>query len=208
MPTTWNPADKSTSIALSGGNLIAANTTSGGSFEAVRATTFKARTFNLYWELTILAITGTFSSNGSFVGGLCNATQQITGNIVLGASANGYGYYPWSGLSFVNGSAGSIQVDQTVGHVISLAWRGVDNTFFTRAQGGNWNNNGSANPATNTGGVSIAALTGTPLAPCFFSTQGGSVQANFGASAFAFAKPAGFTAFDAPATTGGIFAAM
>jgi hypothetical protein len=59
-----------------------------------------------------------------------------------------------------------------------------------------WNDDGSADPAANTGGISVPAGTMVPF--CTFGGSGGiagdAVTANFGANAFAGVVPSGFTA--------------
>jgi hypothetical protein len=49
-PTTWNPADKSASIGLSGGNLVAS--ANGATIVGVRSTAFKT-TGKWHWEVTM-----------------------------------------------------------------------------------------------------------------------------------------------------------
>jgi len=105
-------------------------------------------------------------------------------------SVRGYQIYPGA-------SIGSIV---TAGDRVCFAvdmdnWR----LWARKGSAGNWNNNASANPATNVGGIDISYLASTRLAPMgmFYS---GSFAAtakwtfNFGQSAFAGAVPAGFFA--------------
>lgn len=47
-PTTWNPADKSSEITLSNGNLTASSSLTGGSVRSV----FSASAGKYYWEVT------------------------------------------------------------------------------------------------------------------------------------------------------------
>jgi len=64
---------------------------------------------------------------------------------------------------------------------------------WIRRAGGNWNADPTANPATGVGGLTIVAGS---FAPGVYLSNGGgaeSVTANFGASAFVGAVPAGFT---------------
>jgi hypothetical protein len=76
----------------------------------------------------------------------------------------------------------------------------LDNFRFwaRRTPTGLWNNNASANPATNVGGIDINYLSQTRVAPAAYFQSGAFAQAakfifNLGASAFSGAVPAGFT---------------
>lgn len=75
--------------------------------------------------------------------------------------------------------------------------------IWYRVNGGNWNANPSANPSTNTGGVSLAAVAGVPLFAVGLVNAGATNDnqtANFGATAFANAAPAGFPAYGSGVT--------
>jgi hypothetical protein len=65
--------------------------------------------------------------------------------------------------------------------------------FWLRANGGNWNGDPTANPATGTGGYSFGAAAGQLFVP-FASLAPASLTANFGASSFTDTVPSGFTA--------------
>lgn len=69
--------------------------------------------------------------------------------------------------------------------------------------GGDWNGNPAADPATNIGGVSLSFVAGQALFPTVqvnAGATGDSVTANFGGSAFAHAVPSGFSAVGAGVT--------
>lgn len=75
--------------------------------------------------------------------------------------------------------------------------------IWFRVNGGNWNANPSANPSTNTGGESLAAVAGVPLFAAVLVNAGATndnATANFGATAFANAAPSGFPAYGAGVT--------
>ena len=63
--------------------------------------------------------------------------------------------------------------------------------FWCRKDGGNWNNNGSANPATNTGGVTLPAGLVYLVVGC--RSSGEWVDLNLGQNTFAQSVPSGFT---------------
>ena len=73
-----------------------------------------------------------------------------------------------------------------------------------RRNGGNWNGDAAANPATGAGGVTIASGAFTPVV--YFQNNGNgpnnSSVANFGATTFAYAAPSGFGNWLVPPYTG------
>jgi hypothetical protein len=117
----------------------------------------------------------------------------------MGNSATtGVNFYPNSGGIFAGGvntgiGLGGRSVNDVIGYAVDLDNRRI---WIRPNPGSNWNNSGTANPATNVGGITIPAGTMVPF--CTFGgasgTAGSSFKANFGASAFAGAVPAGFTA--------------
>ncbi|HEY2417508.1 MAG TPA: hypothetical protein VGH84_06275 [Steroidobacteraceae bacterium] len=104
----------------------------------------------------------------------------IQGNATSLGSTNG-------GLN--NGQTGSFAVDLT------------NALYWGRSVGGNWNNNVANNPATGVGGISFSYLTGPffVFAGAAAGTAGEQSTLNFGGSAFTYAIPAGFQAWDAVA---------
>jgi hypothetical protein len=102
------------------------------------------------------------------------------------------------GNTAISGLSGtSIIANDLVGIAVDL-----DNkTIWFRVNGGNWNGNATHNPATNTGGFSFSALSGT-FHPIFGSEIiGHSATYNFGATAFGATAPSGFTGWAAASGT-------
>ena len=101
-----------------------------------------------------------------------------------------------SGNIWANGNSGVSLGARSAGNVIGIA-ADLDNhkIWFRVAPSGNWNNSGTANPATNTGGITITTNTMVPFG--IFGGTGGVANnvltANFGASAFTGTVPSGFT---------------
>jgi hypothetical protein len=97
-----------------------------------------------------------------------------------------------TGTQYTQGDTVAIEVDFGA----MLIW--VKNI----TQSGNWNNSGSANPATGTGGISISALTGSPwfAAVQQVATPGDQFTVNFGGSAFALTPSSGFSAWGSTTT--------
>jgi hypothetical protein len=55
---------------------------------------------------------------------------------------------------------GSLIETWTAGSVVDVAVDLGGAVIWFRVSGGNWNNSGTANPATGTGGVSLSTMTG------------------------------------------------
>jgi hypothetical protein len=188
--TTWNLADKSTVITLSGLNLVAtANTASasGGVRTIASLTGVK-----LYFEITLTSLGG-----GGLYSGIASATASVitapggagtvtvastSGNILVGGAA--------SGVSLAAFSAGQI-VCAAADLIGNLVW-------FRKGAAGLWNNNAANNPATGVGGISISSIFGATPAFGYSAFQvvanGTSLSANFGDSAFTGVVPSGFLA--------------
>lgn len=183
--TTWNPSDKHADITLSNGDLTA---TKGGTNGAsvVRAVAF-ASSGKKYFESHCDAMNNLDACSV----GIANASQSLSG--IVGASANGCGYYPGGGIR-INGSVLATGETWDVGATICVAVDLDNSRIWFRKNGGNWNNDGSANPATNTNGVSLATLAAGPYyaANTVFISPTDVFTANFGATTYAQTAPSGF----------------
>lgn len=183
---TWDSA-KLAAVTLSGGDLTATATASGG--VSGQGTN---RTGKWYWEITVgsLAAINTNTRLGIGNGAVTGATAQsnVSGTAVLAAS----GSVTISGIAaaFVSGFA--------AGNVVCIALDLDLGLLWFRTGSGNWNNSGTASPAAGIGGVSIASLGFGPAFDYYpLAMMGGSgaaYTANFGATAFAQTVPSGFTA--------------
>lgn len=187
--STWNPADR-LNITLSGGNLTAAcSSASPGS--GVRSVTGYT-TGKYYWEATMTGWIGTACGPGV---ALSSATYSIgltaTGSAGLTKAGGGT-----NGAIYVNGSAVGINMGfRSSGEIVGIAVDiGAQLIWFRIAPSGNWNNSGTANPATGTGGISISSIAGTLHAAFLPSNTSDICTANFGATSFSGAVPSGFTA--------------
>lgn len=191
-PSTWNPSDKAANITLSGGNLtVGASSITAG---AVRSTSGKS-SGKLYFENTWTNPTGGAGADGVGIG---TATAALSGATSLPGNATGGCIVYVGGLIRYNGistgvNIGAIATGQT--HCVAIDL--TNSRIWFRINGGNWNNSGTANPATNTGGIDISTLFPSN-APFAVVTKNGSVPScttNFGASAFTQTVPSGFTAW-------------
>jgi hypothetical protein len=172
---TFNPADKSANITLSGGDLIA---TSGSANAAVRSIASHATgKYGFSWS----ALTGSSKV------GICLATDSLTSDIA--GEPGAYALFAAGDQIYHGGSGAGMPAASTP------ATSGVFVFDFTNHLGWVWNpalvlwnNNGSADPAAGTGGFTIASGT-------YFGVFGGS---STDTATFNFATPtlpSGFSAW-------------
>lgn len=173
---TFNPADKDASITLSNGNLTATGTTSG--FKSVRGTIGKTAG-KWFWEVKLVAGSSTIIG----FGGSAVALNTFPGGDA--STGDSYGYYT-NGNRYVKGgitAGNAYTTNDVIGVAIDLT--GKTGEFFKNgvSQGQfafdvTMDNAGTIYPmvATNANGVVVTA--------------------NFGATAFAYSIPAGFTALN------------
>lgn len=167
----WNSADKSANITLSGSDLIAtgSHASTGGT---VRAT--ESRSYNkYYWEITIGSTAG--------VVGFANSTASL--NETLGMNAHSFGYFS-TGYLYTNSSVIANPATFTTGDVIGVA---LDVSGMTLKLYKNGTLQG-----TYSLGVQAAWF---PAWSYGISGASHSCTANFGASAFAYSAPTGYTSF-------------
>jgi hypothetical protein len=188
--TTWDPASV-TAVTLSGSNLVATNTGTTSTDQGAKVASSAGRnTGKYYFEVTITANT-TGVNRGLGIG----TTASTYTNMGNGATTGVVMYF--TGSVYANGGSTGISIPSVIiGVPVGMAIDLDNRKIWIRASaGGIWNNSGTADPATNVGGITIPAGTMVP----FVVFGGGSgaannvVTANFGASIFAGAVPAGFT---------------
>jgi hypothetical protein len=195
--TTFNPSDKSAGITLSLSNTKAQNTT--GTDQGVRATDFKTAG-KYYFEVTVNTIT-----NADDGVGIADSVASLTG---IGAVPTHAALLFRSGSIWVNnsntlGGFGTLSNGTVVGIAVDLD---NETIWFRLGAAGNWNNSGTANPSTNTGGRSLSSFAtsgSTQIAPAVcIKANGDNFTANFGDSAFTGTAPSGFTSgWPGPAAT-------
>lgn len=191
-PTTLNPSDRGSGVVLSNGNLTAAST-AGDNHSIVRATT--SRTSGKYYFEVKLD-----SSDNDVAAGVANSSLLLDGSIWLGGSNNAVGAWFNDQQSWINGAgspAWSLFSQNNIGCVaVDFDAKKI---WFRRGSEA-WDQSSTDNPATGAGGRSFSVISG----PYFPAVQvaAGTVTVNFGASAFAYAAPSGFKAWnEATATT-------
>lgn len=176
--TTWSPIDKSAEFTLSGGNLVATHS-SALSWDSVRADSFLSSGM-WYFE-------DTFTSGTFMMVGIGKSTASLT--TWVGGDADGWGY-SYDGSIFNNAIAGPTYPTYATGDTVCVAADLTNGLLWFRLNGaGNWNNSGTADPSTGTGGISIGAGTWAPMGSGFDTM----VQtARFGAAGFVGAIPSNY----------------
>lgn len=149
---TINPADKSADITLLNGNLTGQRTSLGVAWVSARAVT----SFNSgkYYFQTTPALVSSRVMVGIAQSGLSLAN-------FCGSSATSWGYDS-AGDIYNNNASIAVYPSYTTNDVIGIAVDLTNNKIWFRKNTGNWNNSGSANPATNVGGLAISAGTYFP----------------------------------------------
>lgn len=186
MPTTWNPNDKGSGIVLANNNLTALLPVSAD--QSVKSTTSKT-TGKWYFE-----VRSKWVASEDDVAGIWDTTSTLTN--FPGANANGYGIVynqsqtRWEILH--NGIFTFVSDTPSAWSIIGVCLDLSSNFIY-------YNKNGAdlyGNPAAGTGGESIAAGTWYAAVGGGFGDANTQMTANFGATAFAFTPPSGFTAWD------------
>ena len=180
---------KSANFTLSNGNLTV--TTTNTAAASARSTAEK-NAGKYYFEVTINTL-----------------TEGAASNVALGvvsALANLAAFSTRQDCVVVSDTKGQIHVNDVYsgfalstlcqGDVIGVAVDFDNNKIWFLQNGGEWNGRplGLDNPVTATGGKDASSVDGYAPAVAFGAGSGGSLTANFGATAFVGAIPSGFTA--------------
>lgn len=174
--TTWNPADKSAAVTLSGGNLAASATTGSLNNASVRGTVGK-NTGKWYWEYTIT----TFDPfSGTMLVGVSNLSFPINTTAGVGTTSDSWAWSSFGGAIHGGATVGN-GGQYTHGDVIGFALDMNAGTLTLYI-------NGSAT------GIVFTGLTGVIYPTVSMAITAITVTANFGATAFAFTAPTGFSA--------------
>lgn len=181
--TTWNPADKGPNIVLSNGNLTAACPSGANS---VRGTS--SHTTGKYYFEVLLGGTG-----GNLGIGVALATMSTSGIGPTGAAYENVA----NGAAFINGTNSGTVAIVAPTETCCVAVDFSNLKIWFRKNNGTWDANVSHDPATNTGGFSLSAFSGSALFPVYASNSatGENGTANFGATAFTYSVPSGFSAW-------------
>ena len=181
-------------VSLSNGDLTATHTTADSN-SGIKAKQQQAAGL-YYFEATWGATNGTADCVG-----ILDMSQNNIGWMVQ------FGWYctmvrATGGVIYSNsGTTGYTLGTIVAGDVVSVAINLTTRLGWFRKNGGNWNGNATANPATGVNGVGIPV--GNPHIPVVGfggsgTAIGANITANFGQSAFAYTPPAGFAAWGQP----------
>ena len=183
---TWDTATAS-NVTFSGGNLV--TTSAGGSTDhgAHVASASGKTSGKYYFEIFF----NTAAGGGDTGLGIGTPTSTYAG---MGNNATVGAFVFQSGATYSNGSRTGIAIGVFLNGLTFSVAVDLDNReiWFRNSSSGLWNASGTANPATNTGGINIPAGTMVPFVT--FNVSGNVWTANFGAAAFSGAMPSGFTA--------------
>lgn len=186
--SAWNPADKTAGIDLTGSNLIATHSVgSGYSGQGVRATIGKSTGKYFSRHLVTAVVTTEYSL------GVCTAAHDISDYGGVSTASN---VFYLNGDVWTNGALVTSIASASTGDVVDMAVDLDNGLIWFRTNLGNWNNNGSADPATGTGGISLG-VTGTvyPCASMFYETE--VCQAYFDPAGWGVSPPSGFSPWSA-----------
>lgn len=191
-PTTWDASAKAANVTLTGSltttmassaiggvRSVATLPASGLCFMSVAVTTLTAG--------LILGITNSSALLTQFPG--------VSDNNGIGINADGQVWINGANPTYPSGSHPSSFV---AGDVLDMCVDVTNKVIYWRKNGGNWNNDASANPTLGLSGrgISWSTMTGASgalYAAIAMQNSGDAATANFGASAFTFAKPSGAT---------------
>lgn len=159
--TTFNPSDKHSSVALSGGNLTATLTTEPPNVAGVRSTTSKA---SGKWVVEVTA-----GELGYFTLGLCTSASSLAE--MPGNNNNlGFAYNcnePTSGEVVFHADGNDVNVGgngDMADNTAALLAVDLDNKLaWFKVAGGAWNGSETADPDTGTGGRSFSTVSFSAL---------------------------------------------
>jgi hypothetical protein len=202
MTQQWNSGHACANIALSGSPLLSVSITgSFGNNSPVYATEYVSSGF-FYWEVSFPVFAGIGIGTAAETVALGDFIGK-TGNLSIGWSAGSGG----SGNVFLNGSAiANVAQTGAVGGYGCIALDATNGLIYFRNNTngtGLWNDSGSANPSTQTGGISIAAVlaNGSVTPGCWLFNAGDTAVGDFAPSSWQGTAPSGFGPFD-PASQG------
>lgn len=179
--TTFNPSDKSASISLSGGNLVATASAGG---QGVRSVAPVGASQKVYMEYV-----PTVNANDQRFG---FALSSHTLTTTLGTTTSTSFGVVFTGSYLENGGVddGTAMPSWTTGNRVGIAYDNGAKRFWSRVNGGAWSNSGD--PAAGTGGRTVS-LSGTVYAYVYIGFSTEVTTARFASTDWVDAAPSGFT---------------
>jgi hypothetical protein len=180
--STWNPSDKNANVTLSGANLTA--TGNNATYGSVRGTLSHSTG---KWAFPFNNISG-----GAWEMGLALGSASLGGD--LGAQSGATVWYAGDGGVYSGGTIqGGVGAPGSTGNILAVDLTAHLLWFFSTSTG-QWNNSGTADPASGVGGITIASGTYFPGFSGHLGGSADSVTADF-ANNGAVTLPSGFTAW-------------
>lgn len=189
--TQWNAAASTSNIVIESGALVAYRTSGVGTDGLARSAS--VRNYGKYY----FELTGSGPTNGSAVAGI--ATEAATAADVNASPPVNCAVVQAVGEIYSDGADSGKTLGSISGAFVVIGVAvdfSAENIWFRISPSGNWNGDPSANPATNTGGISIASYAASGMAPARSWFGGGDATSvlNAGNAPFIGAAPSGFTA--------------
>ncbi|MET3526177.1 SPRY domain-containing protein [Phenylobacterium koreense] len=192
--TLLSTTDKHADLTVASSGLQATRTAASNMWRTGRATVGRNEG-KWYFEANCT----TNATGGYLFMGLANAAATVTNYLNLDDNSVGYLSSGQVRIGY-NVTGATAQAWTTPAAVARLAVDLDENRFWCSVGAGNWNGRSFADPSTNVGGEVLPAtmVSGEGLIyPAYSIYQNGlTLNFNFGASAFAGAVPAGFSAWN------------
>lgn len=193
---TWSSTDSTSGMTFSGDLLTATAPNFGATFLYGRATKGVQAGAKKFWSIKVTVLP-TGAANEAL--GIATDTFPFSG--FIGADIHSAAQYENDARIFVNNVTTAVTNLWVLNSVVDFAVNRLAGLYWSRIDGGVWNAGGGADPATNTGGLDISILTGNQSPAILYPAYQllgdggglGTIIGNFGASAYPFAAPAGYT---------------
>jgi hypothetical protein len=185
---SWNPADKSSRVLLSISDTRASYDGAGDFTAAAVRTTVSKSTGKWVFEISV----GTDYHSP----GLANASAPLAQYPGADGGLNVFYSQVSEGAWKTNNDATTLGTGATInnGSEVTFAVDLDAELFWVAVDGGDWNNSGSADPATGTGGFDFSSLNAGPWFPIVYMNFNGRV-ADIRNTGMAKAIPSGFSAW-------------
>jgi hypothetical protein len=167
------------------------------SAQATATVADRAITGPVYWETTIDALVGTM--------GIGVAAGDWDANQILGYDRRAFCYRN-NGQVVVNNAVLATISNFVQGDRVDIAFHPGSMQVWFRVNGGDWNNDGTANPSTFTGAIELNPRMKLDDGNCFnarncypallFSTSGGVMTSNFATASFVGTPPTGYDSIE------------
>lgn len=192
--TTFNPADKSSSITLSGGNRTATRNAVDPVARWVSVRTVVNRSVGkFYYEVFNVNASGAANVSAGFANAGFPVDDGGTNLLGFDPLGNSVGYADNGSILFAGALVVATAAWNAVGGRAGIAIDLAGQRMWGRPNGGIWNNSGTADPATGVGGIILSGFGPNIFAAASALAPTDALQANFGQSLFVDVVPVGFT---------------